>query len=168
VRFDPYHLALADDLNRTHNSVYLHRHNETHITMLRKGRIGFQQYTADAYVIADGLNPRKGVARRKLHLDGIAYGETTVLAFWLVWPANVVGFSHNLCLLPLGRSNMFTLSLTPPPEYEGALSERTVGWTHSSDIYFFREVAMGLNITLQAQSGLWKSVVGVHLPRCHA
>jgi len=67
VRLNPYHLALADELNRTDNAVFLYGHSETHITMLRKRRIGFQQHTADAYVIADGSKPRKGVAGRKLH-----------------------------------------------------------------------------------------------------
>jgi len=94
VRLDPYHLALADYLNRTDNPMFRYRHNETHITMLRKRCIGFQQHTADAYVIADGVNPRK-VARRKLHLDGIAYGETTVPALRLNrWVGHVVRFSH--------------------------------------------------------------------------
>ena len=95
---DPDHLALTDELNGANNVMFPYRHNETHITMLRNRRIGFQQHTAEAYVIADGLKPRNCVAERKLHLDGIADGETTVLAFWLIrWPANVVGSSHNLC-----------------------------------------------------------------------
>ena len=58
MRLDPYHLALANDLNRTHNSMFRYRHDETHIAMLRKRRIGFQQHTADAYVIADGSKLR--------------------------------------------------------------------------------------------------------------
>jgi len=95
VRLDPYHLALADYLNRTNNPMFRYGHDETHIAMLRKRRIGFQQHTADAYVIADGVNPRKGVARRKLHLDRIAYGETTVPALRLKrWVGHIVRFSH--------------------------------------------------------------------------
>ena len=83
MRLDPYHLALADDLHRTDDLVFRYRHHETHIAMLRKRRIGFQQHTADADVVADRVNPRKGLARSKLHLNGITYRETTVPALRL-------------------------------------------------------------------------------------
>jgi hypothetical protein len=153
VRLDPYHLALADELNRTHNVMLPYRNNETHITMLRNRRIGFQQHTANAYVIADRLKPRNCVAERKLHLDRIAYRETTVLAFLLIrWPANVVGFSHNLCCFRWADLYVDT-ALTPPLEYEGAVSERTIGWscTSGTNLSFRGVIAWG-DSTPQAHS----------------
>jgi hypothetical protein len=83
MRLDPYYLTLTDDLHGANDLVFRHRHHETHIAMLRKGRIGFQQYTADADVVADRVNPRNGLARSKLYLNGITYRETTVLALRL-------------------------------------------------------------------------------------
>src|SRR4029077_10007107 len=109
----------ADDLNTTHNSMFRYRHDETHIAMLRKRRIGFQQQNADAYVVADGVNSRKGIARNKLHLDGIAYRETTVLALRLKrWAGHVVGFSHTF--VPSARPTcMLTDGLTPHQSTKG-------------------------------------------------
>jgi len=95
VRLDPYHLALADYLNRTDNPMFRYRQNETHITMLRKRCIGFQQHTADADVVTHCVNPGNGVARSKLYLNGITYRETTVPTLRLKrWAGDVFGFSH--------------------------------------------------------------------------
>ena len=62
MALDPDHLALTDELNGANTVMFPYRHNETHITMLRNRRISLQQQTAEAYVIADGLEPRNCVA----------------------------------------------------------------------------------------------------------
>src|SRR5882672_4147930 len=75
--------------------MFRYRNNETYVAVWRKGRVGFQQHTAYADVVTDCVNPRNGVARSKLYLNGITYRETTVPTLRLKrWAGDVFGFSH--------------------------------------------------------------------------
>jgi hypothetical protein len=124
MRFHPNHFAFPGELNGTNDMMLRHSQCKNHIAVLGNRSVSLQQNSAEADIVADGLKLRNCVGERKLHLDRIAYGETTVLAFRLIrWPANVVGFSHSLCCFRWGDLYVDTFLNAPTTVRRGSVRE---------------------------------------------
>lgn len=99
MRFDPHHFAFPGELNSTNDTMRRHGHCKSHITVLGNRSSSFQQNSAEADIVADGLKLRNGTCYIKHHLDGVADRKSAVLAFLEMRRLHAIAVSFHCVLM---------------------------------------------------------------------